>query len=225
MAEANRTQTLRVDWSISTPVIPPGSGLLHSDALLAWAVTQRELAAGASTGSIRDLAEDLPLAKHFAANGSWCWCASALRWDNQTSGGRTIAAMVRRTEVTDIVQMVCDKTLRSRATKLDLASGPQRNYLLRYDVIHATSATAYMVGDADKIEALLRDVKHLGKKGNSGYGCVANTSVSVVSPEECDWRWRALPEQCGNHVPALAAIRPPYWDPTSFTSAWIPVDS
>jgi len=225
MPEANRMQPLRVEWTIVSPVIPPGSGLLHSDALLAWAITQRKLSAGAATGSIRDLAEDLPLAKHSASDGSWCWCASAIRWECPPHGGRTIAAMVRRTEVDDIVQLTAEKSLRSRASQLDLASGPQRNYLLRFDTIHATRATAYMVGEAQQVESLLRDVTHLGKKGNSGYGRVGSVSVSVVSSAECDWRWRAMPEPSHDHVAARAAIRAPYWDPTTFTNAWVPVDA
>ena len=61
---------LKVVWHIAAPLIAPGNGLLHADALIAWAVTERAMAALRHAGdpipvgaSIRSLAEELPLHK------------------------------------------------------------------------------------------------------------------------------------------------------------------
>lgn len=222
---------LKVVWQIATPLILPGNGLLHADALMAWAVTERAMAALRRAGdpipvgaSIRSLAEELPLSKFVAPSGAWCWCASALHFEREAHAGRSMTAMVRRTEVDDLLGLQAEGALRSRATKVNLASGPQRNFLLRFDLTYARTATAWMLGDAAAVQDLLGDVKHLGKKGASGFGVVNDFSVTQVPESECHWQRRAMPSPHSTHVPTAAALRPPYWDATSFTQTWVPVD-
>jgi CRISPR type IV-associated protein Csf3 len=201
---------IRIDFDLASPVIEP-TYPMHLDGLLAWAAVDEAIEAGVE----RPLAtqESLPLASQ---NG--VWCASAVLFDYSNSA--ETVAMVKRTDPLAISDALVSGVLKKAPNKLNLQSGPWRQALFFSQCRHARVATAYCVGDKQRVESLLERVRYLGAKRRLGFGRVQ--SITVVDDETAreGWKKRVLSHQEQGYVPIQAVTSPPYWERARADTAW-----
>lgn len=97
-------------------------------------------------------------------------------------------------------------------------SGQYRNWLFKTRGWLAQKVHAYAVGDAENVLELAKCIGFIGKKSVNGYGTVDTdkTTVEVVSPEECRWYVRNMPEPIAgkesDYLRTIGNLRAPYWD-------------
>ncbi len=101
-----------------------------------------------------------------------------------------------------------------------------------YQARQSTTArwTAYCVGNAEEIAALLHNVRFLGKRRNVGYGEVAHFDIQPWGGKPIDTLVRdgrlihAVPADCGlvsaDSAPVLVGWTPPQWKPSLFSPGW-----
>lgn len=216
---------LRVTFHLASAVVE-GDYPIHLDDLIAWATVDEKLqGARPDDPSLSDaqyeaLIADLPLSKLEGADGQSVWAASQISFDKPE--GRGMRMFVRRTDTDTLSQLVGDGQVIRRGDQINLATGPDKNYLLQIPFITVGTATAWCIGEKVAIERLLARVHYLGKKRSQGFGRVLSVSVDEA-PEAAERVWvRHLPWPRDGYHPARVAVRPPYWSPKNEVDAWIP---
>jgi len=201
---------LRIDIELCSPMVEPSSPL-HLDALLAWAAVAEATANGDEEPLVAQ--ETLPLERDLGV-----WCASALSFE--VLAPPSMRFCTKRTDVPDIAQAVANGLIASAPNKFDINRGPWRQSLYFFTVQHAITASAWCIGDAERIAALLDRVRYLGARRRNGHGKIARISVTHDDDAHARWRERVLPEQQEGYLPLMATTAPPYWDRTRQVAAW-----
>lgn len=219
---------LKITFELDTPMVRSGYPI-HLDALVAYAQTQSRLAGYAPEeeppGSIRTLAEDLPLGKS-EQDGEWVWQASALV--PERFGEKSVRMWTRKTDVADYAERVLkahieigartQSALEKRAPyagKIDTARGLLKAMFEFYPAEEVFSLSAWCIGDIDLLEPLLAPesgwITHIGKRTRIGHGRVKSMTITEDAAAHENWKRRVLPWQEPGYEPLQAAFRPPYW--------------
>lgn len=112
------------------------------------------------------------------------------------------------------VGSVVSKSYKIGSNRLKNYGGPDRFIASQW----VKKATAWGIGDKQKVMELLSRVSNLGAKSRLGYGHVL--SIDVIDDERAEeyWRYRVLAQEEpideheeDNYVPHLSPIRGPYW--------------
>jgi CRISPR type IV-associated protein Csf3 len=240
---------IRVEFILSGHMEIP-SMPIHLDSLLAYAVYQKALEEK-SQGDIRSIILGLPLGRE-ERNGKWVWQSSALLFENSSSAG--MRHWTRKTVIPDYYAMelecgaiergrklsgktgeaaiknkhaLCNKdgTPKHFAQKIDTVRGSMKNDLQAYPVRDAATATAFCLGDADQIEALLDPgmglLTHIGKRARLGHGKILEVRITPDPMAKDLWKQRILPwQENDNYMDIEANVVPPYWDATQRIQAW-----
>lgn len=215
--------TLKVTIRLSTPMAEPGE-LFHLDALLgALRVVQERQRQGDGINP-RDYHHDLPLERYESASGQWVFKASAFRLQRLCESSNWM--QTGRLNIAEAARHRAEGFLRLRAAKPNPAGGPFKTSLYHFPLAWA-DLTAYCVGDADAISALLADCKQVGGRRGVGFGQVSEISVEAVPEAECRWFIRALPEDAdcvdlSQYAMAVSCLAAPYWDRGRQQVAWVP---
>lgn len=219
---------LKITFHLDTPMQRSGYPI-HLDALVAYAQTHAALAGmdadNAPTGMLRELAEDLPLAKT-ENNDEWVWKASALI--PVSFGEKSVRMWTRKTNPYDIARrIIADKVeigVRTEnalkagkpyAGAIDTARGLLKNMHEFYPVEEIHQLDAWCIGDIDILENLLAPesgwITHIGKRTRIGHGRVK--TIQIEEDEEAleKWKLRVLPWPEAGYEPIQAGLRPPYW--------------
>ena len=239
---------LRIEFTVAGHMEKP-SMPLHLDSLVAFtrlksAEEMRE------SGEIRDIIQDLPLAKK-SQDGLWVWQASALAFEDISSAG--MRHWTRKTVFPDYYALalengtiergkkmtgsaetardknhkaLCDRDGNTKlfSQKIDTVRGTMKSELQAYPVCNATKAVAYCVGDPDTLEILLNPemglLTHLGKRARLGHGLITGMTITEDQEALTKWEQRILPWQKVGYLGMPAVVTPPYWDEKYKVNAW-----
>lgn len=207
-------QALRIDWQLDRPVACRAHEI-HLDSLLAWARVQE--ADGDWT-----VRHDLPLA--VARHGDdWCFKASVVQLRSLEAA--RLVHMVRRTDVTQVALDGLGGGLDLRQATINTGSSQLKGYSWYQATQLCSTATAWCVGDLERVIELLGRVLSLGKLARNNLGQVKSFNVVPAPEGEADhWLARALPVSFES-APEMARARelgiefamaqgraqPPYW--------------
>lgn len=219
---------LKITFHLDTPMQRSGYPI-HLDALIAFAQTHSALAGmdpdDAPPGMIRELAEDLPLAKE-EKDGEWAWKASALIPTG--FGEKSVRMWTRKTDPDDFTRRVIDNNvLIGERTKNALTQGKpyagtiytdrglQKNMFEFYPLEEIRKLEAWCVGDIDLLENLLAPesgwITHVGKRTRVGHGRVRTIQIEEDEEALKKWKLRVIPWPEAGYEPIQAGLRPPYW--------------
>lgn len=205
---------LKVTISLSTPMVEPGD-LFHLDALLGALRVNRARAELGDGIDPRAHHHDLPLERYHSPSGQWVFKASAFRLEKLLESQTWM--QTSRINIAEAARHREEGFLLLRAAKPNPAGGPFKNSLYHYPVVLA-NLTAFCVGDKRLIEDLLAECRLVGGRRGVGCGRVSAITVDIVPETECNWIWRAMPDDSeesiisGGHALAMSALRSPYWD-------------
>ena len=178
-------------------------------------------------GLLHDLAgqpEALPIERHVAPNGAWCYKASAFALVDFVSHGSL--AVTRKNSPETVSRWIDDDVLvwnRQQSGKLEDSTGKYRQYLEHVPTVLARSAVAYCVGDQDWVTHALAGLRGLGAKRRIGLGVVS--SVRLIEDSQAHERWAQRVMPARPQAPAFrvdAVTTPPYYERTRAAAAWIP---
>lgn len=229
-------QLLKVTFRLAGKYIPPEiGGGIHLDGLLAAmkvarAIQNKEIGPGGDIRSLQSLDGIIDVAKYEDSN---VYKASIIRVPTIDSEQLTLT---RRTEI----DAICLGTVgeggfllnNGNKNKIDLGKGQYRNWVFYLPTSEVMGeAIAYCVGDKDKIEDLLRDVRHIGRKGTIGYGKVMAIKVEEALNDGDKWLDRHLPLEAEivhmhvgeSHAHSHGSITAPYWDRSLHQEILIPL--
>lgn len=233
---------LRLTWTLSSPLVSAPYPL-HLDALVAYAVTEEALRSAESgyaspEGHVRQLANDLPLARATNDQGSWCWKASALIGKAAMHSTRL---WTRRIDCDDYARRIAEGLISGGwgkyisaglplppyAYKIDLQRGAMKAGFQFFPVRHVHTVTAWCIGDEDRLRELLDPdaglVTNIGARARTGFGKVLSLVIEEDTSAEELWQQRMLPWPEEGYVPLQAAHHPPYWAPENrFSESWAP---
>lgn len=230
---------LKITFNLDTPMQRSGYPI-HLDALIAYAQTQAALggmdAEHTPQGMLRDLANDLPLAKA-DKEGQWVWKASALI--PVAYGDKSSRMWTRKTNTEGFAQLAIAEMLqigvktqnalnegKPYAGVIDTARGLLKNMFQFYSVEEVHQLNAWCIGDIDLLENLLAPesgwIAHVGKRTRVGHGRVK--SLKIEEDEEAleKWKLRVLPWLEPGYEPIQAAFRPPYWAVENRSTGYCP---
>lgn len=190
---------------------------IHLDSLLAWARVQEEN----GDWTVR---HDLPLDVERQGD-AWCFKASIVSF-NSLEPARLVH-MVRRTDTNQIALDGNGGGLVLNMATINTSSGHLKGYAFHQATQLCDSATAWCVGDLDRVTELLGRVQSIGKLARNNFGLVEEFNVTPADPREANkWMIRTLPEAFGeSDVVAKAKAmgvefaraqgrhQPPYWSP------------
>lgn len=217
---------LRVDFHFATPIVIPANPI-HLDAILAAMCVERAIQA--RDEDYLSAQERLPLARE-ERGGLAVWKASAieLNLENGIMGG----CMIRRTDVEAIIDARESGFIDFGASIVDTNRGKDKNYMLYYRTSAVRTASAWCVGDQQKIVDLLKGVRHIGRMGRNGHGRldtriidgVELPAIDVVDDKTAKTRWqeRVLPWPVDGYEPIMAACQAPYWDAKNRRPCYVP---
>lgn len=195
-------------------------GVLMLDSVLAYQVRWQRLGMAAmalrSDGPVEE-ETDLPLERR-GHGDDWHWAASQaeVQWL-----ARDVMHLNKRWDVAH--DHLVD--FGGRAAKVDLGAGPFKSYHKPAYLLIAETLTWYVVGDANRIAALLADVGAIGKNAARGLGALVGPPFWQIEPWPHDWScWRdgipmrPLPLSGGAQpsdrtIVTTCGIRAPYWHP------------
>lgn len=210
---------LRVVFELNRPMRIPENPI-HLDALLAWAVVDEATEAGHPDPW--SLQHELPLERHSSANASqWCWKASML-----VARPTSIQFMANRTRGQDglLISKAMD-VLAAPPNTLPQGSGRYKQFLLSDPLQWVSALTAWCIStDRDRLESLLRRVRHIGKLRAIGAGRVSNLEIHP-GEDAGQWMCRAMPEPMPGYLPVHGALRPPYWDRSARSITYLPQET
>lgn len=233
-------EPLRLTWTLATP-LASGAFPIHLDALVAYAVTEDALRAGADPAlKVRELSNDLPLQRANGEAGAWCWKASALRGKTRAHSMRM---WVRKTDPCDLADRIDRNQIVGRwrraakdangrevfapfAYAIDLQRGVLKNHFQFFPVRHVHTLEAWCIGDRDRLLELLDPsaglITGIGPRVRSGFGRVLAFSIERDEVAEQHWMQRVLPWEAPGTVAIQAAHKPPYWAPENrFAASWV----
>lgn len=209
-------QALRIDWKLQRPMVCR-THEIHLDSLLAWARVQE---AGGDWTARHDL--PLEVERH---GEDWCFKASIVVFNNLEPV--RLMHMVRRTDPTQIALDGNGGGLLLKMATIDTGSRHLKGYSWHQATQMCDTATAWCVGDLDRVTELLGRVQSLGKLSRNSFGLIREFSVAPAEPQEAErWMIRALPAgfEGGSVVQNARAAgvefalmqgrhQPPYWSP------------
>ena len=211
---------LRIEWTLGTPMVA-GAHPLHLDALVAYAVTEEALRSGRhASGSIRDLATELPLDKE-VRDGEWAWKASAL--SVAAGGSHSMRFWTRKTDAMDYAERVAGGGIEGKfrfplkpyAYKIDTQRGIFKQLFKFFPVRQVDKVVAWCIGDLDRLEEILAPeagyITHLGSKTRMGFGRITSFSIQVDEAAHANWERRVLPWPHEGAVAMRISAHPPYW--------------
>lgn len=157
--------------------------------------------------------DSLPIQKHRAGD-EWVYKASILNYTSMQ--GKFMRPYSRRINATDFAVRRAEGVLAVKANNLNLMSGPLKSAIGYMPTASYVVATAYCVGNASKVSALLSNLSNIGKKHSRGQGVVLSINVTETEDDN-SWKKRFLPlsmidiKQKEHAVVANIGIKPPYW--------------
>lgn len=237
-----KSTPLKITFSVSGGWVPPPYPL-HLDAVLAYAVTQRDLLdieENPTVEALRLLGEQLPLAK-FELEGEWVWQASAIVPESFVMNDSRF--FTQRRDKADYAEAVRDGSVQHGRHRhyapmtpyqyqIDTQRGVHRNLLGFYPVQRPMDGSAclklvaWCVGDKDLIEDILQSDRcptHLGARRRSGHGRIESVTVEELIEAKEGWKLRVRPWPFSeNDAPVQAAWRAPYWAVENKGQAFMP---
>lgn len=224
---------LKVTFELGTPMVPSAYPI-HLDALVAYAITAKALAAGGDLDGVqkvRSLADALPFASE-TRDGKKVWQASALIQESVSVSG--IRMWTRKTDPYDYAARMANGDIKSRtkmdemkpyALKIDTQRGILKNAFQFYPVKMVNKAVAWCIGDIDELENLLQPesgwLTHIGARGRVGHGLVQRVTIEPDPLAQQNWKLRVLPwQESDEYYPIQAAFQPPYWAAENRTQAY-----
>lgn len=207
---------VRVDFTLRTPmIVSPTSKSL--DALLSWAAVRRaDFYGNLQEWSIQD---KTGLGRHEVGN-AWCPMASELHIEWQSEPEQV--HYIKRQNQSDYADAWIDGVLKKRPS-IDTSRGDTKagSYVQQVRWVKRLHAYA-MVDDMALFSTLLPWVTHIGKLRHRDYGAVSSFTITEDDEARSDWCHRTLPvgsqNALPNHVPAMGALRSPYWKRENHTS-------
>lgn len=217
-------QPFRVQITLRTPMVEPRQAF-HLDALLS-ALRVQVAEKGSEFVDPRSIHHDLPLDRYTSSSGEWCFKASAFRLNRESE-----AFPWMMTSRSDLVMAAEDRKsgfLKLRAAAPNTAGGPFKSSKFTVDLVWA-SLEAWGVGDVAGVRELMAHCTHVGGRRGTSCGEVDWIEIQPVSPEECPWYRRALPEDsesfpnAGAMALSIGHLRAPYWDRREHRKILVPV--
>jgi CRISPR type IV-associated protein Csf3 len=208
-------EPLKIRWTLVRPMIAR-THEIHLDALLARA---RVIEAGEDWS----VQHDLPLERAVAGD-AWCFKASALVFE--PAEAMRLTHMTRRTDPTRIaLDGDCGGVLKLRLAEINTGSGPLKGYSWFQSTQWVSEASAWCVGDAERIAEMLVHIQSLGKLGRNGFGLIDGFEIAPApEPEVNHWLYRSLPVEFNgadelaiadsigvSYAQGLGRCTPPYW--------------
>lgn len=217
-------EPLKITIRLKTPMVDPGA-LLHLDGLLgALRVDQAKALQGENINP-RDYHYDIPVERHSTESGEWVFKASAFRATMEAQS--SLWMQTGRLSITQAADHRAEGYLKLRGNKPNIAGGPFKTSIYRFPILWA-ELTAYCVGDLQGVRDLLASCKQIGPRRGAGFGQISEIVVEQVPEKECNWSYRAMPEECSGlvpgHVLAVGALRAPYWDKTMHCKVLVPTE-
>lgn len=207
---------LRVRAYLKGPMRRPDHPI-HLDGLLGWSAAREALeAARDATTAVANL----PLERR---NG--VWAASALHC--AVTGGQQVLFRARRIDYARIAEqgeVLIDKV---KPSELRQETGKLKGYTLYDSIAWTPTATAWCIGEPERVRELLASITHIGKLRRLGFGAIAHWEVVEDPQAETLWRWRALPEAAvpgDGYALARVTLHPPYHDRTRQANGWVPIE-
>lgn len=235
-------QPLRITFLVSGGWVPPPYPL-HLDAVLAYAVTQRNLLDiedDPSVDALRELGEQLPLSR-FEQDGDWVWQASAIVPEGPVLNDSRF--FTQRRDKIEYAEGVRDGRIQHGRYRqgspmspyqlqIDTMRGIHRNLLGYYPLQRAFGETAHLrlvawcIGNKAMVEELLTDDRrpsHLGARRRSGHGRIESVQIEEDSTALDNWKLRVRPWMLReDDAPIHAAWRAPYWASEKRGLAYMP---
>lgn len=239
---SSKFQPLRISWNLATDLVLGGNPI-HLDALVAYAKTKMELnLRGLDTNStdttlIRDLANDLPLAKETRGD-QWVYQASAIM---PAEGAEVIHGMrywTRRTNEIDYAERVhsgemesasiiakrlagkvipTPKAMKPYSHVIDTVRGLHKNIYKFYPTKTVQTIHAWCIGDRDQLQELLDPsagyILSIGPRKRNGHGLISSFDIVEDKAALELWDNRVLPWMHEGAEPMELAAHPPYWAP------------
>lgn len=207
-------EPLRIEWKLVRPVVARAHEL-HLDSLLAWARVQE-------AGGDWSVLQDLPLERE-EHQGEWIFKASIVEFESEEA--TRLVHMVRRTDPTQISLDAAEGRLVLNRATIAMGSGDLKGYSWHVPTQACRSATAWCVGDLERVTELLGRVRSLGKMARNCFGEVESFTVLPAAEEEADrWTVRSYPEGFSSSevlgraqklgwgfARAVGRAHPPYW--------------
>jgi CRISPR type IV-associated protein Csf3 len=196
---------------------------INLDGLLAYACVQEYAFVENSTVSIDDAHEMLPLEKDEKLG---VWKSSNIQFEH---GERQNLIIQRTFDLNEVVNDngVRFKALRRNKWDAESSSSSNKAYLFAEPMRLSPSATAYCIGDAEKIAYLLnKHITHVGKYARIDAGRV--TSITVEESDQADKYWlnrtlAKLPEVfLFQYAKAFETVKPPYWKRENRQVCYVP---
>jgi len=237
---------LTITWTFRTPVVSRQDFPVMLDGLLAFAAVQRDHRENGMDEKDPWGAQDrLPLGQVQGV-----WQASQVLFTPASE--RQVFIMTRRFDMEDFARSIeltkgfsespegheavrvgrirgRDYPCKSGKNAIPSDMGPYRAFLMEQGCRWMEKAQAWCVGDKEKIEEMLKEVRYLGPLSRNGWGAVKSVTVSESNPDEVEnWRLRPLPPEAGlelaGHAYALAhqGLKPPYWKRTQYQKVLVP---
>lgn len=180
------------------------------DALLAWAVAQRD---GVEPAATADEVVDLEIPVARSACGR-VYLASFAQYAPEASEKR----FVQRRFPIEEAQAIGAASIK----RIQINAGPSKSYRIPHELqrVERDEVTWWCLGDAGEIRELLEIVTHLGRRRAVGWGRIREWRVEPCEPWDgfpvvrdgvalrtlpLDWPGLVSPE------PGYATLRPPYW--------------
>lgn len=189
----------RVEWRLTTPMTSPDHPI-HLDALLAWA------AVDADDGDLSSQ-DKLPLKYHEDDDGRWVWMASQLFPDVQS---REQLFRIRKFDTWTWGEDWNTKYVGAGKSHKP-GTGPYKGYVFHTPMIHAPTVRAWGVGDIHAVRSMLDRVTNIGSLRRLDHGRIAEFSVTEDGAALALWGLRTRTEALEGYLPAIATVRPPYF--------------
>lgn len=203
-------EPLRIEFKLSSPMTEPVYPI-HLDALAAWAAVEEAKAQGDPEPLLAQ--EDLPFAREAGV-----WCASALQLESLDAP--FTVAQTKRTDPLKFSDALYNGALKKAPNKLDLSRGAWRQALYFTQCQQVSRATAWCLGDRNRLEELLSRIDYLGAQRRNGRGRIVGLEL-VDDPSATErWRERLLAEPADGFIPMHGVSSPPYWDRQRTTTVW-----
>jgi len=172
-------EPLKVTFTFSTPILIDSEYPIHMDAIIASAVCRFAESMG-SDNPWRD-ADDLSDYLDKSSSDNWVWKASRLIFTPMS--GIIFQNQIRKSDpdryFNDLGKYWSGKkpsddrplgSINPDTFKIDTRSGQQRGYQWLNASQWVSKAEAWVIGDKEALEDLLKSITHIGKMGRNDYG-------------------------------------------------------
>lgn len=198
-------QSFRVELHIHGPMVV-SAHLIHLDDILASVAVERAIRAGAVDPYSHRT--QLPLDK-YETEATWCWKASAFWFEVMME-----PKLVPRTSRLDYEHAANrrGREIEFQVKRFNIATGRYKAFDLRHEEQWVKTATAVGVGDLDRVEEMIGEVRQIGALRKLGYGRIRAFTVTTEGGG-VPWTYRNMPAT-PETMTSVGGIRSPYWDRT-----------